>query len=361
GVDGGYTQKDVIEVARAFTGWTILPAGPAREQAEKRLARVERAGGMGFVNQGEFLFRADFHDSGEKVILGKRFPAGRGIEDGERVLDLLATHPSTARHLATQLAARFVADTPPKPLVDHLTAVYLESNGDVRQVLRAIVDSPEFWSKDAVGAKVKSPFELTVSAVRASGATIQEPKALLDWVTRMGQPLYAYQAPTGYPDRAEAWVNTGSLLNRMNFGLQLAAQRVRGVDLDLPALTGGHEPESRQQALSTYAPLLMPGRDLTASIKLLTPMVTDPDLARRVDDAAPRETPSAQPAMGKAAERMAMEEADDELVFGAAGPGGGGGGRRAERLADAAAARHPPTSLEQVVGVILGSPEFQRR
>jgi uncharacterized protein (DUF1800 family) len=326
GVDGGYTQEDVVEVARAFTGWTVMPPGPAREQAERRLARVERAGGLGFRQQGEFLFRADAHDAGAKTILGRRFPAGRGVEEGEEVLDLLAAHPATARHLASQLAVRFVSDHPPQALVDRLAEVYRASGGDTRAMIRAIANSPEFWSREAMAAKIKSPFELAASAIRALGGEVEEPRATIEWIGRIGEPLYAYQAPTGYPDRAEAWVNTGSLLNRMNFGLQLAAGRVPGVEVDLAALNGGHEPESREQALAVYAGLLLPGRDLGPTIQLLRPMVASPDLARRVDQAAP---PTAAPA--------------------------------AEKPAAPAARPAPPTPLQQVVGVILGSPEFQRR
>jgi uncharacterized protein (DUF1800 family) len=376
GVDGGYTQADVVQVARAFTGWTILPLQPkAREAAEKRLARVERVGGLGFREEGDFLFRADQHDAAEKTILGTRFPAGRGIEDGEAVLDLLAAHQATARHLATQLAVRFVSDHPPQALIDRLTGVYLQTGGDVRRMLIAIVDSPEFWSRDAVGAKIKSPFELAASALRATGGEIIDPRELLRWITRMGQPLYAYQAPTGYPDRADAWVSSGSLLNRMNFGLQLAANRVKGVSVDLPLLNQGHEPESREQALTLYAAYLMPGRDLSATLKLLGPMVADPNLAKKVDQATPRET-------GKTAKKSDPVE---DLVYGgsemsamsAAGMAGGGGAvvpargvggmgaiKVRGRLGDepkAVVDRRPPTPLEQVVGVILGSPEFQRR
>ena len=365
GVDGGYTQRDVIEVARAFTGWTVLPAGPAREAAEKRLEKARRFGGLGFRLDGDFLFRSDMHDAAPKQILGRQLPAGRGIEDGEEVLDLLARHPSTARHLATQLAVRFVSDRPPQALVDRLAATYDRSGGNVREMLRTLVQSPEFWSRDAVGAKVKSPFELAVSAVRAAGAHVEDPRQLLAWIGRMGEPLYAYQAPTGYPDRADAWVNTGSLLNRMNFGLQFAAQRIAGVDMDLPSLHDGPEPESRVEALRTYASLLLPGHDLGSTIKLLTPMVSDPEVAHRIDTAAPRESAPAIQASRDA-------ELDDEMAAGAgivaanrgAGPGGGGrdGGRqRRGELVRPFGPQHPPTPIEEVVGVILGSPEFQRR
>ncbi|MES1243322.1 MAG: DUF1800 domain-containing protein [Acidobacteriota bacterium] len=307
GVDAGYTQQDVVEVARAFTGWSVLPPGPRREQVERRLERVGRARGLGFQRDGEFLFRADQHDAAAKTVLGKKLPAGRGIEDGEQVLDLLALHPATARHLASKLAVRFVSDNPPRALVDRLAAVYLKSGGQVRPVLRALVESPELWSREAVGAKIKSPFELAASSLRGLGAEVDEPRDTLRWVSDMGQKLYAYQAPTGFPDRAEAWVNTGSLLSRMNFGLQLAAGRVRGVEFDLAALgggRGGHEPADRKAALREYAGLLLPGRDLKPALALLEPTVADPELPKKVERS---------------------------------------------------------TAVEQVVGVILGSPEFQRR
>ncbi|HEV7504784.1 MAG TPA: DUF1800 domain-containing protein [Thermoanaerobaculia bacterium] len=359
GVDGGYTQQDVVEVARAFTGWGVMPPGKNREQAENRLARAEKAGGLGFHSEGEFLFRADQHDAGEKTILGTKLPAGRGIEDGEAVLDLLAAHRATAKHIASQFAVRFVSDHPPQALVDRLTDVYLKTGGDSRRLLVAIAESPEFWSKESVGAKVKSPFELAASALRATGSHLDDPKETLKWIARMGQPLYAYQAPTGYPDRADAWVNTGSLLNRMNFGLQLAAGRVKGVDLDLTALDGGHEPESREAALKTYSALLMPGRDLTATLKLLTPMVTDPNLAKKVDKASLKE-PAKSTAAGGAA--------DEELLAGGSEMAMTGKNIKTVKvrgqLGDEPKQpidKRPPTPLEQVVGVILGSPEFQRR
>ncbi|MEA2558752.1 MAG: hypothetical protein QOH06_256 [Acidobacteriota bacterium] len=294
GVDGGYSQKDVIEVARAFTGWTVMPPGQRREAIERRMTGARRAG---FQQEGEFLFRADAHDSGAKTMLGRKLPAGRGIEDGEAVLDLLAVHPATAKHLATKLAVRFVSDKPSPALVDRLAAVYLKSGGQVKPVLKALAESPEFWG--SVGDKIKSPFELAASAIRGLDADVKQPRETLRWIADMGQKLYAYQAPTGYPDRAEAWVNTGSLLNRMNFGLQLAAGRVRGVDFDLKSGTA-----SRDETLRTYAERLLPGRDLKPALALLQPMVNDLGLPKKVEGA---------------------------------------------------------TAVEQVVGVILGSPEFQRR
>jgi uncharacterized protein (DUF1800 family) len=217
GVDGGYSEEDVAEVARAFTGWTVAPP---------------RKKGSG---DGGFLFRAGRHDAGAKSVLGRRLAAGRGLEDGEEVLNLLAAHPATARHLATKLAVRFVSDRPPAALVDRLASVAQRTGGDVRALLRALAAAPEFWSRESVGAKIKSPFELAASALRATGADLQSPREVVRWVARMGQPLYACQAPTGYPDRAEAWVSTGALVNRMNFSLELASGAVDGVRLDRAA------------------------------------------------------------------------------------------------------------------------------
>jgi uncharacterized protein (DUF1800 family) len=283
GVDGGYTQQDVVEVARAFTGWTLMPPGGRRRAAQAAPARAERMAAMGYESNGQFLFRADLHDAGAKTVLGQRFPAGRGVEEGRQVLDLLARHPATARHLARKLAVRFVGDEPPPALVERLAAVYQQTNGDLRRMVRALAESPEFWAKGARGAKIKSPFELAVSAVRALGAEVADPRGLLQWTAQMGQRLYAYSAPTGFPDRADAWVNTGSLLNRMNFGLQLASGGVRGVRFDLAALAGGREPATREEAVAVYAPLLLPGRALDGVLATLKPAAGDAELSPRVE------------------------------------------------------------------------------
>ncbi len=326
GVDGGYGQEDVIAAARAFTGWTVLPGGPRRQRLDGRLQRA-LASGAGFVAEDGFLFRADAHDAGPKRVLGRHMPAGRGIEDGEEVLDLAAAHGSTGRHLARKLAARFVADEPPPALVERLARVYRDTGGDLRWMMTSLVESEEFWSPQAVGQKMKSPLELAVSALRALDGEVRDPRQLVDWIARMGQPLYDHLAPTGYPDRAAHWVSTGSLLNRMNFGLALAGGRIEGVRLELLAVAGGREPESRSAALETYLQLLLPERDLSSSFERLGALVGAEDLAGRVERGAP---PSAA--------RSALAEA-------AAG----------DPLAAA------PTALEQVVGIILGSPVFQRR
>ena len=203
GVEGGYTQRDVQEVARAFTGWTI--------------ANPRQGGG--------FRFEPRMHDDGEKIVLGQRIRSGGGKKDGDQVLDLLANHPSTAQFIATKLARRFVADDPPKALVDRAARTFRDTSGNIRDVVRTIVTSPEFFAPEAYRAKVKSPFEFVVSAVRATGTNMTDAQPLVMAVRSLGMPLYGCQPPTGYPDKAEAWVNTGALLNRMNFAVSLTASR----------------------------------------------------------------------------------------------------------------------------------------
>ncbi len=340
GVDGGYDQEDVTEVARAFTGWTIYPPGFLLERVGERLDRALRSG-VGFVAKDGFLFRADAHDAGKKEILGVQFPDGRGVEDGEQVLSMVAGHPSTADHLAQKLATRFVADEPPPDLVNRLAESYRSSGGDLTEMMLVLVESPEFWDPEVRGQKIKSPFELAVSALRALDAEIRRPKATIEWIGRMGQPLYAYQAPTGYPDRADFWVNTGALLNRMNFGLALAANEIEGVEVDLLSLNESREPASRLEALEIYVPRLLPERDPAETVTLLEPMVIEPSLGKRVEQAAPE----VEGQIDLFAEEMGLF-GEEELILQPTG--------RPSRSGE-------PTGLEQVVGVILGSPQFQRK
>ena len=218
GVDGGYTQQDVIAVARALTGWSI--------------ARPQEAttGGDG-TDQSVFVFRPQFHDAGVKVVLGHTLPAGRGMEDGEDVLDIVARHPSTARFIATKLCQRFVSDSPPPALVARTAATFTRTNGDIRQVVWTIVSSPEFFSRPAYRRKVKSPFEVVVSALRAMDATPDSTPRTTQVIARMGEPIFGHQAPNGYPETGESWMNTGAILNRINFGLAVAANQIPGASL----------------------------------------------------------------------------------------------------------------------------------
>ena len=209
GVDGGYTQKDVTEVARAFTGWTI--ENP--------------------LQGASFRFEPRIHDSGEKVVLGHRIKAGGSPGDGEQVLDILASHPATARFIATKLARRFVSDAPPASLVERAAARFRDTDGDLREVMRTILTSPEFLSPGAYRAKVKTPFEFVVSAMRAMAAEVEDAMPLVRAMQQLGMPLYGCQPPTGYKDTADAWVNTGALVNRMNIALALASNQMRGISV----------------------------------------------------------------------------------------------------------------------------------
>jgi len=256
GVDGGYTQQDVTQAARVLTGWT--------------------------VREGDFLFAANRHDKGEKVVLGKHFGPDGGYEEGVQLLDMLAHHPSTAHFISRKIAIRFVSDDPPPTLVDKMAKTFKDKDGDIRQVLMTMVYAPEFWSPTAIREKTKSPFELAIGAVRSLHARVNQPIQLYNWVTRMGEKMYFYQAPTGFPDKGQFWINTGSLLNRMNFGLALATGRIPGLSFDLAILNNDHEPESAQAALVTYCRIIMPERDLDQTIKRLAPMLNDPTEARVV-------------------------------------------------------------------------------
>jgi uncharacterized protein (DUF1800 family) len=223
GVDGGYTQKDVVEVARAFTGWTI-------------------------DRDGQFRFVAALHDPGEKVVLGHTIKAGGGIEDGEKVLDIVASHPATAHHIAYQLAQRLVADEPPSALVDRAAVRFRETNGDLREVVRTIITSPEFFDPSVRGAKFKTPFELVVSAMRTTGATVSDARALVQTLQQLGEPLYMCQPPTGYHSTADAWMSAGGLVTRMNFATRVASSNMPGVTLPVNA------PASSELALRLGSP-----------------------------------------------------------------------------------------------------------
>jgi uncharacterized protein (DUF1800 family) len=257
GVDGGYTQADVIAVARAFTGWSI-----------------DRP-------TGAFLFRPAAHDAEEKVVLGQTLPAGRGIADGEAVLDLVARHPATARFIARKLCVRFVSDSPPPALVDRAAATFTRTDGDIRQVMWTILTSPEFFSRAAYRSKVKTPFEVVVSADRALDAAPDTTPRTAQVIARLGEPIFGHQAPNGYAETGDAWINTGSILSRINFGLAVAADRIPGANVErwpvaeqlagqprdaqvdgvISALLGGDaSPDTRRILLSGNHPFLAAAR-----------------------------------------------------------------------------------------------------
>jgi hypothetical protein len=292
-------------------------------------------------------------------VLGTTFPANGGYEEGVKLIKLLAHHPATARFIATKLAVRFVSDNPPKKLIDKMAKTFIAQDGDISQVLITMTASPEFWSPESLREKTKSPFELAISSVRALDATIHAPYQLYTWIAKMGEKMYHYQAPTGFPDQGQYWINTGSLLNRMNFGLALASQRIPGISLNLAALNRNREPESAEAALLTYSQYLMPERKLEETIKRLTPSLYDLSLDKKVDAAATKATPPAGPdAVGSQEEMRLTGKKQGRKVAGKAG-------KKAGQQAQASPQMQPVpgnnTMLAQVVGIIIGSPEFQRR
>ena len=360
GVDGGYTQKDVQEVARAFTGWTIerpFPGAGSRKAA------------------GEFIFRPFMHDQGEKIVLGQKIAAGGGIEDGEKVIEILARHPNTAKFIATKLTRRLVSDNPPQALVDKVASTYMKTDGDIREMLKTIFTSPEFFSAAAYRAKIKTPFDLAVSAVRALGGDTINARQLAQFVAKMGQPLYLYQPPTGYPDRADHWVNTGALLERLNFGLALSANKVLGTAIDPKRVELTGAGKNDKQLLDRAIAVL-----LNNEIAAPTRAVLEKQLQEGVSVKGELGDPARIPASaGNAKDVMSAEMTVEQDVL----PGearrnkqaGGDAVRKAERqaanyerrfgngaaLARAQAAQVVAPEVAKVVGLVLGSPEFQRK
>jgi uncharacterized protein (DUF1800 family) len=261
GVDGGYTQNDVINVAKAFTGWSIRQ--PRRDP--------------------EFYFEERFHDTSVKTVLGHEIHEG-GMKDGEKVLDILARDPHTAHHISYELAQRFVSDTPPAALVDRMAQSFLKSDGDIREVLRTMIYSPEFWSNEAYRAKIKTPFELVASATRAVGAEVQIPLLLVQWTSRIGQPLYQCEPPTGYSDKADAWVNTGALLSRMNFSLALTSNRLRGAQVDIDSLFGSDMAANPHATLDRAIQLLLGGQASQQTRDTLEKQLDDPQILQATLD-----------------------------------------------------------------------------
>jgi len=285
-VNGGYTQKDVMEVAKVFTGWSVK--------------RPRQGGG--------FEFNERRHEPGAKYVLGRKVKE-RGEKEGEEVLDMLAKNPQTTHFISLKLAQRFVSDDPPPALVDRMAETFRKKDGDIREVLRTLFRSPEFWSPDAYRAKVKTPLEFVVSAVRASGVEVENPMPLVQNLNRMGMPLYGAQPPTGYSMKAETWVNSAALLNRMNFALALGAGRMRGLKFDAARiLPGAPAPRDRTAALAALETSLLAG-----------------DVSQNTHDTI-------------------MKQMNDPQVTGV-------------RLDDPAR----PPNVGVLAGLLMGSPEFQRR
>ena len=282
-VNGGYSQKDVTEVAKVFTGWTI-------DQPQ-----------MG----GGFKFDPRRHEPGDKTVLGHRVKES-GEKEGLQVLHMLARNPKTAHFVSQKLAMRFVSDAPPPALVERMAKTFLKKDGDIRDVLKTLFNSPEFWSPEAYRAKVKTPLEFVVSAVRASGAEVQDARPLVGTLNNLGMMPYSMQPPTGYSMKAETWVSSAALLGRMNFALGLASGRLRGISVDSSQLVPGAW--DAPGALAALENTLLAGDVSKQTHDTIAKKLEDPQISqRRLDDAS------------------------------------------------------RPPNVPAIAGLILGSPEFQRR
>jgi uncharacterized protein (DUF1800 family) len=304
GVDGGYTQKDVQEVARCFSGWTIQKPN----------------------EQGLFLYRPGLHDDGEKIVLGHKILPGGGMADGERVLDILATHPATARFIATKLARRFISDEPPPSVIDRATTVFLKTDGSIRETLRAIVTAPEFFSPKAYRAKMRSPFEYVAAALRVLNAETDADRPVLDMLGRMGQPIFGRITPDGYADRADQWLSSGAMIARFNFAGALAANRLKGTNIDVARLLSGVD-EAKKDSVATKFISLTVSNDVSPGTRAVLTKTLQSESAGN-----PPPNPGANVAVGYDS--------------------------------NAAAKPAPPPASPYVTGLItllIGSPEFQQR
>jgi uncharacterized protein (DUF1800 family) len=262
GVDGGYTQKDVTELAKVFTGWTV---------------RQPRMG-------GEFEFNSRMHEPGDKVLLGRTIHGG-GEKEGDKAIEMLAKHPSTARFISRKLAMRFVSDDPPAALVERMSQTFLKTDGDIREVLRTLFKSPEFWAPEAYRAKVKTPLEFVASVMRATGSEVTSVQPLIQALNRMGMPLYGMQPPTGYSTKSEAWVNSSALLNRMNFALAVGSGRMTGVKFDPAGILPSEKPLDAAGALAALETTLLAGEISAQTHETLKKQLSDPQISNRsLDD-----------------------------------------------------------------------------
>jgi len=342
GVDGGYTQKDIVEVARAFTGWTIAdPRGYRRAAAgmitgeeDRRLARLQRQAGIpDDIESGEFYFNERWHDKDAKTVLGQKIEAG-GINDGLKVIDVLVNHPSTAKFIARKLATKFVNDNPSEALVGRVAEAFSGSNGDIKTTLRALFSDKEFFATENYRAKIKTPFELAVSSIRAVGGDTTGGPQMLAMLNKLGEVPYGYQAPTGYPDTAEDWVNTGALLERLNFAVAIASNRIPGTRVNLANLIA----PTRSAILDKAIAEILEGEISSA---------TRAQLVKQIEQPLPEV-------------KAASEVNDDGDGAPPMRPGGQQGARQGGRQLRLLEPSGNP-DVFKAVSLVLGSPEFQRQ
>jgi uncharacterized protein (DUF1800 family) len=340
GVDGGYTQADILEVAKAFTGWTIAdPRGYRRAAANeitgrenRALNRLQRMAGVpDDIESGEFYFNERWHETGTKTVLGQKINEG-GIKDGLKVIDVLVAHPSTARFIARKLAVKFVSDKPSEELVKRVAKAFQDSKGDIKTTLKALFTDKEFFAPENYRAKIKTPFELAVSAIRTIAAETDARPAVLAMLNKLGEVPYGYQAPTGYPDTAEDWVNTGALLERLNYAVALASNRIPGTRADLKLF----EAPTKAAILDKTIAIVLAG-EVSPNTRAM--------LLKQIEQPLP--------------DVKSPDEIEDDLeMTNMRGQGGGGRGmnRPARLLAPSGNAE-----VFKVVSLVLGTPEFQRQ
>ena len=340
GVDGGYTQKDIVEVAKCFTGWTIAdPRGYRRAAAgeingteNRRLERLQRQAGVpDDLDSGEFYFNERWHEKGTKTVLGQKIDEG-GVKDGLKVIDILVRQPATAKFIARKLAVKFVSDKPSEALVNRVADTFAKTGGDIKATLRTLFSDKEFFAPENYRAKIKTPFELAVSSIRALGAETNAGPQFLAMLNKLGEVPYGYQAPTGYPDTAEEWVNTGALLERLNFAVAFASNRIPGTTVDLRAFDQKDKAKILDRAIAEIL-----DNDVSPS--------TRGSLTKQIEQPLPEVTP------GKEIDNDAGEVPNMRQ------PGQQGGQNRQARLLN------PSGNPEvfKVVSLVLGTPEFQRQ
>lgn len=337
GVNGGYTQKDVTEVARIFTGWSVVPLyknSAYRKTFDKaRKYNIEK---LGFIIDGDFLYRANRHDDSSKTVLNYQFPENGGYEEGIQLLKQLAVHPSTAKFICTKIATRFVSDHPSTNLIEKMTDTYLKFDGNIEKVLITMVNDTEFWSDTVMRKKVKTPFEFVISSLRATNAEIKNPYQLYNWCSNMGQRFYNYQAPTGFPDRASFWINTSSLLSRMNFGIAYASNKLVGIKMDSSLVNSNYEPESIEVAIHNFSELILPEVNSDKNFNRILKLTKDTEVVNKIE--------------AKTNTLLSVDHSNPS-------------NENIETNSNKAITTNQDRNnkLSQIIGLLIGSPEFQNR
>jgi uncharacterized protein (DUF1800 family) len=341
GVDNGYTQADIIEVAKCFTGWTVADPRGYKKLAgqmingteDKYQATLERRFGVpDDVKSGEFYFNKNWHDNGEKTVMGQKIKSD-GVNDGLKVLDMLVNSPATAKFIAKKLAVKFVSDNPSEAFVNRIADAFHNSKGDIKLTLKAIFTDNEFYAPENYRAKIKTPFELVVSSIRTLGADTKSNPALIGLLQKMGETPYGYQAPTGYGDTAEDWVNTGALLERLNYAIALSSNRIPNTKVDLSKF----DAKDKSKMLDNAIAVILDGEISPA---------TKANLLKQIEQPLP------EVKAGNSDDNDSMQP-DNMRQKGLGKKQGGGNARLLEPSGN--------PEVYKIVSLVLGTPEFQRQ